>query len=136
MPFQPSDDPLELLKKTRAWPGLEFEADPDALIDQAMLKAADPALFPLVAAALEVDDLTLGRLRQAAAQLPTGRGPVVLLTTVPEEAHGLGLLMLECLLMARGAKTDVLAGYLGLTLVGGFFLVWAGARLADVIKPG
>jgi CrcB protein len=44
-------------------------------------------------------------------------------------------LMLECLMMARGAKTGVLAGYLGLTLVGGFFLVWAGARLADVIKP-
>ena len=45
-------------------------------------------------------------------------------------------LMLECLMMARGAKTGVLAGYLGLTLVGGFFLVWAGARLADVIKSG
>lgn len=44
-------------------------------------------------------------------------------------------LMLECLMMARGAKSGVLAGYLGLTLVGGFFLVWAGARLADVIKP-
>jgi CrcB protein len=44
-------------------------------------------------------------------------------------------LMLECLMMARGAKTSVLAGYLGLTLVGGFFLVWAGARLAEVVKP-
>ncbi|TNJ35815.1 CrcB family protein [Arenimonas terrae] len=45
-------------------------------------------------------------------------------------------LTLECLMMARGAKAGVLAGYLGLTLVGGFFLVWAGARLADVIKSG
>lgn len=45
-------------------------------------------------------------------------------------------LMLECLLMARGAKTGVLAGYLGLTLVGGFFLVWAGARLAEGIRAG
>jgi CrcB protein len=44
-------------------------------------------------------------------------------------------LMLECLMMARGAKTGALAGYLGLTLVGGFFLVWAGARLAEVVKP-
>jgi CrcB protein len=44
-------------------------------------------------------------------------------------------LMLECLMMSRGAKTSVLAGYLGLTLVGGFFLVWAGARLAEVVKP-
>ena len=45
-------------------------------------------------------------------------------------------LMLECLMMARGAKSGVLAGYLGLTLVGGFFLVWAGARLAEGIKAG
>jgi CrcB protein len=45
-------------------------------------------------------------------------------------------LMLECLMMARGAKTGVLAGYLGLTLVGGFVLVWAGARLAEGMKPG
>lgn len=45
-------------------------------------------------------------------------------------------LMLECLMMARGAKTGVLAGYLGLTLVGGFFLVWAGARLAQGVKAG
>jgi CrcB protein len=44
-------------------------------------------------------------------------------------------LMLECLMMARGAKTGLLAGYLGLTPVGGFFLVWAGARLAEVVKP-
>ena len=45
-------------------------------------------------------------------------------------------LMLECLMMARGAKTGALAGYLGLTLVGGFFLVWAGARLAEGLKAG
>ena len=43
-------------------------------------------------------------------------------------------LMLECLMLARGAKTGVLAGYLGLTLVGGFAMVWVGARLADVAK--
>lgn len=45
-------------------------------------------------------------------------------------------LMLECLMYARGEKTGALAGYLGLTLVGGFFLVWAGARLAEGIKAG
>ena len=45
-------------------------------------------------------------------------------------------LMLECLMMARGAKTGVLAAYLGLTLVGGFLLVWAGARLAEGAKVG
>jgi CrcB protein len=70
-----------------------------------------------------------------------GRGPSVLYLRAFLIVGVLGglttysALMLECLMMARGAKTGVLAGYLGLTLVGGFFLVWAGARLADVIKP-
>ena len=45
-------------------------------------------------------------------------------------------LMLECLMMARGAKAGALAGYLELTLVDGFFLVWAGARLAEGIRAG
>ncbi len=44
-------------------------------------------------------------------------------------------LMLECLIYARGAKPGLLAGYLGLTLVGGLALVWAGARLASMIRP-
>jgi CrcB protein len=45
-------------------------------------------------------------------------------------------LMLECLMYARGAKIGALGGYLGLTLVGGFLLVWAGARMAEIVKPG
>ena len=45
-------------------------------------------------------------------------------------------LMLECLMMARGTKTGVLGGYLGLTLVAGFALAWAGARLAEGVKTG
>jgi hypothetical protein len=72
LPFAPSDDPLLILKKTRSWPGLAFEPDADALIDQEMLKAADTTLFPLITASLEVDDLTLDRLRQAAALLFLG----------------------------------------------------------------
>lgn len=72
LPFAPSDDPLEVLKKTRSWPGLEFEPDAEALIDREMLRAADTTLYPLVAASLEVDDLTLDRLRQAAALLFLG----------------------------------------------------------------
>lgn len=44
-------------------------------------------------------------------------------------------LMLECLMYARGAKPGALAAYLGLTLAGGFALVWAGARLADLFRP-
>jgi hypothetical protein len=72
LPFAPSDDPQEILKKTRTWPGLEFAPDADALIDREMLKAADTTLFPLIAASLRVDDLTLDRLRQAAALLFLG----------------------------------------------------------------
>ena len=72
LPFVSSDDPLQILKKTRTWPGLEFTPDADALIDREMVRAADPTLFPLIAAALQIDDLTLDRLRQAAALLFLG----------------------------------------------------------------
>jgi CrcB protein len=44
-------------------------------------------------------------------------------------------LMLECLVYARGARPGVLAGYLAITLVGGLALVWAGARLASMLRP-
>lgn len=43
-------------------------------------------------------------------------------------------LMLECLVFARGVKPGLLATYLGLTLAGGFALVWAGARLAELAR--
>ncbi len=43
-------------------------------------------------------------LRQAVLDLPAGAGPVTLLTTVPDEAHGLGLLMGEAMLSLRGAR--------------------------------
>jgi CrcB protein len=44
-------------------------------------------------------------------------------------------LMLECLLMARSQRQDLLLGYLGGTLVTGLVLVWAGARLAAILRP-
>jgi CrcB protein len=44
-------------------------------------------------------------------------------------------LMLECLLMARSQRHDLLLGYLGGTLVAGFVLVWAGAHLAAALRP-
>lgn len=44
-------------------------------------------------------------------------------------------LMLECLLMTRSQRQDLLLGYLGGTLVAGFVLVWAGARLAAMLRP-
>jgi methanogenic corrinoid protein MtbC1 len=43
-------------------------------------------------------------LRQAIAAVPPRNGPVVLLTTVPGEPHGLGLLMVESLLTLQGAR--------------------------------
>lgn len=44
-------------------------------------------------------------------------------------------LMLECLLMARSQRSELLMGYLGGTLAGGFVLVWVGARLAAMMRP-
>jgi DNA-binding transcriptional MerR regulator/methylmalonyl-CoA mutase cobalamin-binding subunit len=50
-------------------------------------------------------ELTMRQLRQAIAGLPAGkRGPRVLLTTVPNEPHVLGLLMVEALLALEGAE--------------------------------
>jgi MerR family transcriptional regulator, light-induced transcriptional regulator len=42
-------------------------------------------------------------LRQAIDGLPPGQGPMIVLTTLPEERHGLGLLMVEALLRSEGA---------------------------------
>lgn len=49
-------------------------------------------------------DLTVGLLRQAIASVPRGTQPRVLLTTLPNETHGLGLLMVEALLSLEGAQ--------------------------------
>ena len=43
-------------------------------------------------------------------------------------------LMLECLLFARAQRNDLLVGYLGGTLVAGLLLVWAGVRLAELLR--
>lgn len=48
-----------------------------------------------------------GLMRQAIAAIPKpahGGAPVVLLTTFPQEAHGLGLLMVESLLALQGCR--------------------------------
>jgi len=45
-------------------------------------------------------------------------------------------LMLECLLFSRSARAPAMLGYLALTLIGGLTLVWLGARLADLVRPG
>lgn len=46
-------------------------------------------------------------LRQAIAAIPKGakpKGPTILLTTFPQESHGLGLLMVESLLTLQGCR--------------------------------
>ncbi len=43
-------------------------------------------------------------------------------------------LMLECLLFTRSQRAGLMFGYLGSTLIGGFALVWLGARLATVMR--
>ncbi|MFT4179610.1 MAG: fluoride efflux transporter CrcB [Thermomonas sp.] len=43
-------------------------------------------------------------------------------------------LMLETLLLTRASRNDALLAYLGGTLLAGFLLVWAGARLADMLR--
>ncbi|KQT11320.1 MerR family transcriptional regulator [Ramlibacter sp. Leaf400] len=59
------------------------------------LQVFDEHLFTEVATRL---------LRHAILAVPPGQGPLVLLTTVPEEAHGMGLLMAEAMLSLRGAR--------------------------------
>ena len=44
-------------------------------------------------------------------------------------------LMLECLLFARSQRSELMLGYLGLTLAAGLALVWLGARCAGAIRP-
>ena len=44
-------------------------------------------------------------------------------------------LMVETLLFARSQRGDLLLGYLGGTLLAGLVLVWAGARLAALLRP-
>lgn len=43
-------------------------------------------------------------------------------------------LMLECLLFARSHRSELMLGYLGGTLAGGLLLVWAGAKLAAMLR--
>lgn len=49
-------------------------------------------------------ELTERVLRQAIAGVPPGRGPGVLLTSVADEQHALGLLMVEAMLALEGAR--------------------------------
>ena len=43
-------------------------------------------------------------------------------------------LMLEALLYSRSNRSGLFLAYLGLTLVAGLVLVWAGARLGELLR--
>ncbi|MBU1365759.1 MAG: MerR family transcriptional regulator [Gammaproteobacteria bacterium] len=75
-------------------------------------------------------ELTKRLLRQAIATLPGGpRGPRVLLTSVPEEQHVLGLLMVEALLALEGAECIPLGTQMPLLEIGRA----AEAHQADIV---
>ena len=69
-----------------------------------------------------------------------GRGPsalywrAVLIVGVLGALTTWSSLMLECLLMARSERTPMVVGYLGLSLLTGLALVWAGARSAGLLR--
>ena len=74
-------------------------------------------------------ELTKRLLRQAIATLPASRRPRVLLTSVPDEQHVLGLLMVEALLALEGAECIPLGTQMPLLEIGRA----AEAHAADVV---
>lgn len=75
-------------------------------------------------------ELTKRLLRQAIAALPGGsRSPRILLTTVPDEAHVLGLLMVEALFALEGAECIALGTEMPLLDIGRA----ASAHRADIV---
>jgi MerR family transcriptional regulator, light-induced transcriptional regulator len=74
-------------------------------------------------------ELTTRALRQAIAAVPGGRKPKVLLTTLPNEPHGLGLLMVEAMLSLEGAQCISLGTQMPLPEI----LEAAAAHRADVV---
>jgi DNA-binding transcriptional MerR regulator/methylmalonyl-CoA mutase cobalamin-binding subunit len=75
-------------------------------------------------------ELTKRLLRQAIAALPGGaRGPRILLTSVPDEPHVLGLLMVEALFSLEGAECIPLGTQMPLLEIGRA----ASAHRADIV---
>ncbi|EXI67773.1 MAG: transcriptional regulator MirA [Candidatus Accumulibacter adjunctus] len=75
-------------------------------------------------------ELTMRLLRQAIASLPGGkRSPRIILTSVPDELHGLGLLMAEALFALEGAECIPLGTQMPLLEIASA----AGAHRADIV---
>jgi hypothetical protein len=68
-PMTSGDDPAGLLTALRNENDLAFQPNPDNLIDREFAAAASNPRFETVAQALKIDDLTIDRLRRAAALL-------------------------------------------------------------------
>ena len=64
-----ASDPVALLRLLQERTEFAFPADADNLIDREMASAAENSSYPAIVASLDVDELTLDRLRQAAAHL-------------------------------------------------------------------
>ncbi len=70
-----------------------------------------------------------------------GRGPSALLWRAFLMVGVLGglttfsALMVESLIFSRSGRTDVLLGYLAVSIVGGLALVWLGARAGQALHP-
>ncbi|RZA19998.1 MAG: fluoride efflux transporter CrcB [Lysobacteraceae bacterium] len=70
-----------------------------------------------------------------------GRGPAALywraflIVGVMGGLTTFSALMVEALLFARAQRSELMLGYLGGTLVAGLVLVWAGAKLATMLRP-
>jgi methanogenic corrinoid protein MtbC1 len=75
-------------------------------------------------------ELTMRLLRQAIGSLPGGpRDPRIILTSVPDELHGLGLLMAEALFALEGAECIPLGTQMPLLEIASA----AGAHRADIV---
>ncbi len=96
---------VQALQQRLARQGLQcFVQDIVAPLTQRVGEAWENGLFEVFEEHL-FTELTKRVLRQAIATLPRGSGsPRVLLTSVPDEQHILGLLMVEALLTLEGAE--------------------------------
>ena len=74
-------------------------------------------------------ELTTRALRHAIAAVPGGREPKVLLTTLPNEPHGMGLLMVEAMLSLESAQCIALGTQMPLVEIAQA----AAAHRADVV---
>jgi MerR family transcriptional regulator, light-induced transcriptional regulator len=121
---------LQAMQQRLARQGLQrFVQDSVAPLTQQVGDAWEDGSFEVFEEHL-FTELTKRLLRQAIAALPGGpRGPCVLLTSVPDEPHILGLLMVEALFALEGAECIPLGTQMPLLEIGRA----AEAHRADIV---